>query len=43
MSCLQNFTTKEILNKHKEYCLSINGTQAVKYGTGIINLKTSIN
>ena len=39
MSCLQNFTTKEILNKHKEYCLSINGTQAVKYETGIIKFK----
>ena len=36
MSCLQNFTTKEILNKHKEQCLLINETQAVKYETGRI-------
>ena len=34
MSCLQNFTTKEILNNHRERCLLINGTQAVKYETG---------
>ena len=31
MSCLQNFTTKEILNNHKKQCLSINGTESVKY------------
>ena len=30
MSCLQNFTTKEILNSHGERCLLINETQAVK-------------
>ena len=36
MSCLQTFTTKEILNNHKERCLLINHTQAVKYETGII-------
>ena len=36
MSCLQNFTTKEILNKHKEQCLLINETQAVRYETGRI-------
>ena len=39
MSCLQNFTTKEISNKHKEQCLLINETQAVKYETGIIKFK----
>ena len=27
MHCLQNFTTEEILNKHKSHCLLINGTQ----------------
>ena len=27
MSCLQNFTTKEILNVHRERCLLINDTQ----------------
>ena len=39
MLCLQNFTTKEILNKHKEQCLLINDTQAVKYETGTIKFK----
>ena len=39
MSCLQNFTTKEILNSHGERCLLINETQAVKYETGIIDFK----
>ena len=39
MSCLQNFSTKEILNNHKERCLLINETQAVKYETGIIKFK----
>ena len=39
MACLQNFTTKEILNNHRERCLLINETQAAKYETGIIKLK----
>ena len=39
MSCLQNFTTKEILNNHRERCLLINDTQAVKYETGVIKFK----
>ena len=39
MSCLQSFTTKEILNNHKERCLLINETQAVEYETGIIKFK----
>ena len=39
MSCLQNFTTKEILNNHRERCLSINGTQAAIYEAGIIKFK----
>ena len=39
MSCLQNFTTKEILNSHGERCLLINDTQAVKYKNGIIKFK----
>ena len=37
---LQNVTTKEILNNHREHCLLINGAQAVKYETGIIKFKT---
>ena len=39
MACLQNFTTKEILNNHRERCLLINETQAVKYETGTIKFK----
>ena len=39
MSCLQNFTTKEILNKHKEQCLLIDDTQSIKYETGTIKFK----
>ena len=34
--CLQNFTTDEILDNHKEQCLLINGTQAVNYESGTI-------
>ena len=36
MSCLQNFSTKEILNNHRKRCLLINGCQAVNYESGII-------
>ena len=36
ISSLQNFTTKEILDNHRERCLLINETQAAKYETGII-------
>ena len=39
MACLQNFITKEILNNHRERCLLINETQAVKYETGTIKFK----
>ena len=39
MSCLQNFTNIEMLNNHKERCLLINETQAVKYETGIIKFE----
>ena len=39
MSCLQNFSTKEILNSHREICLLTNDTQAVKYETGTIKFK----
>ena len=34
MSCLQNFTTKEILSNHKKQCLLINGCQVVIYESG---------
>ena len=36
MSCLQNFTTEEILSNHKKQCSLINGCQAVKYESGLI-------
>ena len=36
MSCLQRFTTKEILSNHKKQCLLINGCQAANYESGII-------
>ena len=38
MACLQNFTTKEILDS-RERCLLINDTQAVKYEAGTIKFK----
>ena len=39
MSCLQNFSTEEILNNHREGCLLISGTQAAKYEKGVIKFK----
>ena len=36
MSCLQNFSTKEILNNHRKRHLLINGCQAVNHESGII-------
>ena len=36
MSCLQNVSTKEILNNHKKQCLLINDCQEVNYESGII-------
>ena len=33
MACLQNFSTKEILNNRRERCLSINGAQGAIYET----------
>ena len=43
MLCLQNFTAKEILNNHRERCLLINDTQAVKYETGTIKFRNFHN
>ena len=34
MSCLQNFSTKEILNNHRKLCLLINSCQAANYESG---------
>ena len=39
MSCLQNFSTDEILNNHRERYLLINGTQAGKYEKGVTKFK----
>ena len=36
MSCLQNFSTKEILNNHRKQCFLINDCQTVNYESGII-------
>ena len=36
MSCLQSFTTEEILSNLRKQCLLINGCQAVIYESGII-------
>ena len=35
MSCLQNFTTEEIISNHKKQCSLINRCQAVNYESGI--------
>ena len=39
MACLQHFTTKEILNNHRERCLSINGIQTTICEKGKIKFK----
>ena len=39
MRCLQCFSSKNILNKHKENCLVINGEQRVKLNEGFICFK----
>ena len=36
MSCLQSFTTEEMLSNYKKQCLLINGWQAVNYKSGTI-------
>ena len=38
-SCLQCFSSENVLIKHKENCLSINGKQSVKLEEGIIKFK----
>ena len=38
-SCLQCFSSKNVLTKHKEVCLSINGAQSVRLEKGAIELK----
>ena len=38
-SCLQCFSSKNVLTEPKEVCLSINGAQSVKFEKGAINFK----
>ena len=38
-SCLQCFSSENMLIKHKENCLSINGKQSVKLEEGIIKFE----
>ena len=38
-SCLQSFSSENVLIKHKENCLSSNGKQSVKLEKGIIKFK----
>ena len=38
-SWLQCFSSKKVLDNHKEVCLSVNGTQSVKLEKGIIEFK----
>ena len=38
-SCLQCFSSKNVLNEHKEVCLSINGAQSVRFEKGTIEFK----
>ena len=38
-SCLQCFSSENVLTKHKEDCLSINGKQSVKIEKGIIEFE----
>ena len=38
-SCLQCFSSKNVLTEHKEVCLSINGVQSVRLGKRTIVLK----
>ena len=38
-SCLQCFSSKNVLTKHKQVCLSINGSQSVRFEKGTIGFK----
>ena len=42
-SCLQCFSSKYVLTKHKEDCLIINGKQSVKLKKEQLNLKIILN
>ena len=38
-SCLQCFSSKNVLAEHKEVCLSINGAKSLRLGKGKIEFK----
>ena len=38
-NCLQCFSSKNVLTKHKEVCFSINGAQSVRLEKGTIEFK----
>ena len=38
-SCIECFSSANVLIKHKEHCLSINGKQSVKLEAGIIEFE----
>ena len=42
-SCLQCFSSKNVLTKHKEVCLSINGAQSIRLEKEKRNLKIILN
>ena len=42
-SCLQCFSSKNVLTQHKEVCLSINGPQSVRFEKGTIEFKIISN
>ena len=42
-SCLQCFSSKNVLAEHKEVCLSINGAQSVRIEKGAIEFKNNLN
>ena len=43
ISCLQYFSSQNVLNSHKEVCLSINDTQSVRLKKQQLNLKISLS
>ena len=42
-SCLQCFSSRNILTEHKEVCLSINGRQSVRLENGATEIKNHFN
>ena len=42
-SCLQCFSSKNVLTEHKGVCLGIDGTQSVKLETGTTEFKISLH